>query len=62
VESIHLFDVYEGEKVQKGKKSLAYSITYRSPDRTLKDEEAVSIQEEILQSLGEQFGAALRSG
>lgn len=61
VEDVAIFDVYEGEKVERGKKSLAYSITYRSVERTLKDEEVVAAQGAILAALGEQFGAALRA-
>ncbi|GAB4311824.1 MAG: phenylalanine--tRNA ligase subunit beta [Candidatus Sumerlaeia bacterium] len=61
VESARLFDVYEGEKIQKGKKSLAFSITCRSTERTLTDEEVAATQERILAALGEQFGAQLRS-
>ena len=52
---------FAAEKVEKGKKSLAFSIAYRSPDRTLNDDEVNGVQERILTALGEKFGAMLRS-
>jgi len=39
VEGAALFDQYEGAPIPQGRKSLAYSISYRAPDRTLTDEE-----------------------
>jgi phenylalanyl-tRNA synthetase beta chain len=39
VEKADIFDVYSGEQVPKGKKSLAYRLTYQSPDHTLTDKE-----------------------
>jgi phenylalanyl-tRNA synthetase beta chain len=43
VEKVELFDVYKGKNIPEGKKSLGYRITYRSPERTLTDEEVESI-------------------
>ena len=40
LESIRLFDVYTGDQVGEGKKSLAYALRFRAPDRTLKEGEA----------------------
>ena len=59
--AVTLFDVYTGEPIPEGKKSLTYSLMYQAPDRTLTDGEANALQERIIQSLHEQFGAVLRS-
>lgn len=60
VEAVHLFDVYQGEPVPAGKKSLAFSIQFRSPDRTLTDGEVATIHGDILQALEKEVGAILR--
>ena len=60
LESLTLFDLYRGDPVPGGKKSLAYSLTFRSPDRTLTDEEANRHMEEILSTLKKEFNATLR--
>ncbi|MFQ5989257.1 MAG: phenylalanine--tRNA ligase subunit beta [Candidatus Methylomirabilales bacterium] len=60
VEAVHLFDVYQGDPVSKGKKSLAFSIQYRSSERTLTDGEVATIHGEILQTLEKELGAILR--
>ncbi|NLX61145.1 MAG: phenylalanine--tRNA ligase subunit beta [Tissierellia bacterium] len=61
IESVELFDVYTGEQVQEGKKSLAFSIVYRSHERTLVDEEVNKIQDNIVSALKDKFNASLRS-
>jgi len=60
VEAVRLFDVYQGEPVPRGKKSLAYSIQFRSPDRTLTDGEVATVHGEILHALEKELGATLR--
>ena len=60
IESCELFDVYEGEKLGKGKKSLAYSITFRSNEGTLTDETVQGDMERILDMLRRDYDAALR--
>lgn len=60
VEEYHLFDVYEGEQVGEGKKSVAYSISFRAVDRTLTDEEVNAVMEKILQALKQELQAELR--
>lgn len=57
---VNLFDLYEGEKMEKGKKSLAFSLKYFDPERTLTDEEVVTAHDRVLKSLEERFGAQLR--
>jgi len=55
-----LFDLYRGVPIPEGKKNLAFSLTYRAPDRTLTAEEVMKIQEGIVRDLGEAIGARLR--
>jgi phenylalanyl-tRNA synthetase beta chain len=61
VESVHLFDIYEGPQVTPDHKSLAYSITYRSPDRTLTDEEVAEVHGRIVEGITSALGASIRS-
>src|SRR6266571_2924580 len=58
--SVSLFDVYTGEPVPPGQKSLTYSLMYQAQDRTLTDAEANVLQERIIRALNEEFGAVLR--
>lgn len=60
IESYNLFDIYEGIQVGKGKKSVAYSLTFRSADKTLTDDDVNSIVNTILKQLEEKLGAQLR--
>ncbi len=61
VVDIRLFDVYRGEQLGSGKKSLAYSLTYQAPDRTLTDKEVAKIRDKIALRLEREFGAHIRS-
>lgn len=61
IEDIELFDIYTGNQIEKGMKSVAYSIRYRSYERTLKDKEVNKIQEDIIKDLEDKFEAKLRS-
>lgn len=61
VESYKLFDVYKGAQIKEGHKSIAYSITYRSKDKTLTDEDVAKVHEKILSELSEKLNANLRS-
>ncbi len=60
LEEIKLFDVYRGEQVPEGMKSVAYTLTFRSPDRTLTDDEVNRIMENILDRLKTELDATLR--
>ena len=60
--SVLLFDVFEGPPLPEGTKSLAYSVDFRAPDRTLTDEEVDGAVEAIVQRLSRDVGARLRSG
>lgn len=55
-----IFDVYAGEQVPPGKKSLAYRIAFQSPTHTLTDEEVNQVQQQILDKLSQELGATLR--
>jgi len=57
---ITLFDVYRGEQVPKGKKSLAYSLTYRHEERTLTDKQVAKVHAKIVKGLERELGAKLR--
>jgi phenylalanyl-tRNA synthetase beta chain len=57
---VRLFDVYRGEKIGAGRKSLAYSITYQAGDRTLSDKDVAGIRTHILRRLEQELGAKLR--
>ncbi|MEO6087638.1 MAG: phenylalanine--tRNA ligase subunit beta, partial [Umezawaea sp.] len=60
LEDIRLFDVYTGEQVGSGKRSLAYALRFRAPDRTLTVEEATAARDTAVASLAERYGATLR--
>lgn len=60
LESVRLFDVYTGESIPEGKKSLAYSISMRAPDRTLTDAECDQAMKSALNALEKEFHAILR--
>ncbi len=55
-----IFDVYEGEHVEPGKKSIGLSLRLRSHEKTLTEEEIRAVMEKVTRSLGKQFGATLR--
>jgi len=56
-----LFDVYKGDKIEVGKKSLAFRITYQSKDRTLEMEEVNKLQEKVISQLKKAVGAVVRN-
>jgi phenylalanyl-tRNA synthetase beta chain len=55
------FDVYRGEQVGAGRKSIAFSVAFQSPDRTLTDGDAAELRSRIVQVLEQEFGAELRA-
>jgi len=57
--SARVFDVFKGEQIGAGKKSLAYRLTYQA-DRTLTDAEVAKVREQIVKRLAEELNAALR--
>jgi phenylalanyl-tRNA synthetase beta chain len=60
VKNIRLFDVYRGEQVGTGKKSLAYNLTYQASDKTLSDKDVANIRSRIVRRLEQVLGAKLR--
>ena len=59
LESYKLFDIYEGDQIEEGYKSVAYSITFRAKDRTLEDSDVTSAMDKVLKAL-EEMGIQLR--
>jgi phenylalanyl-tRNA synthetase beta chain len=55
------FDVYRGEQVGEGRKSIAFAVSFQSAERTLTDEDAAALRERIVNALRERFGAELRA-
>ena len=60
LESVKLFDVYQGEQIEAGYKSVAYSISFRSAERTLADTDVAEAMQNILDGLAKELGAQLR--
>ena len=60
LESVTLFDVYQGDQIPAGKKSVAYSMSLRAADRTLTDEECDRAMKKAITALETEFGAVLR--
>lgn len=60
LESAELFDVYRGKQIEDGKKSVAFALTFRHPERTLTDEEVTEDYERIIGSIEQEYGAELR--
>jgi phenylalanyl-tRNA synthetase beta chain len=60
LESVRVFDVYTGDKLGAGKKSIAISLVYRHADRTLTDEEVTELHGRVVLQFEQSFGAELR--
>jgi phenylalanyl-tRNA synthetase beta chain len=60
LESVRLFDVYASEQLGAGRKSLAYKLTFRAPDRTLTVDEAVAARDAAVAEAARRVGAVLR--
>jgi phenylalanyl-tRNA synthetase beta chain len=61
IESARLFDCYRGAPIPSGKKSLAYTISYRAADRTLTDDEVNALHDRVRAHLRDRFPMELRS-
>jgi len=59
--SVRIFDVYRGDQLPPGKKSVAFAIRYQAPNRTLTTEDANREQGRILSRLQREHGAELRA-
>ncbi len=60
LETVRLFDVYRSEQLGEGRKSLAYKLTFRAPDRTLTGEEALAARDAAVSVAASRLGATLR--
>jgi len=58
--SVHVFDVYRGEQVGEGRKSLALRLEFRSPERTLTDAEVAARRDAIREAVAHEMGGTLR--
>jgi phenylalanyl-tRNA synthetase beta chain len=61
VVSVRLFDVYKGQQVGEGQKSLAFALELRAEDGTMTDEEALMVRDRILPALQERTGGTIRA-
>ena len=62
LEEVALFDVYTGAQAGEGRKSLAYTLRFRAPDRTLTDEEVTAARDAAVAEAARRTGAVLRGG
>jgi phenylalanyl-tRNA synthetase beta chain len=58
---VRVFDLYRGEQVGAGRKSLALALAFRAPDRTLTDEDVAPLRDRIVEALREALGGELRA-
>jgi phenylalanyl-tRNA synthetase beta chain len=61
LEDVRLFDVYTGPQIGEGKKSLAYALRFRAPDRTLTDAEAAAARDAAVARAAKLTGAVQRT-
>jgi phenylalanyl-tRNA synthetase beta chain len=62
LKQVNLFDVYEGEKIEQGKKSYALSFTLRDDEATLQDKRIESVMEKLMKAFETRLGAIIRKG
>ncbi|MCQ5364345.1 phenylalanine--tRNA ligase subunit beta [Anoxybacillus salavatliensis] len=60
LKDVSIFDVYKGDRLPEGKKSIAFALRYYDPARTLTDEEVTNVHEQVIKAVEQQFGATLR--
>ena len=61
LEEVRLFDVYQGANLGEGKKSLAFNLRFRAPNRTLETEEISSMRSKVIQAVAKSHGGVLRA-
>jgi phenylalanyl-tRNA synthetase beta chain len=61
IKNVKIFDVYQGENIEKGKKSIAFNVTFEPKDKTLSDEDIEKVSKEIISTVQNITGASLRS-
>jgi len=62
IESVTIFDVYQGKGIDSKEKAIAMKIHYRSKDRTLTDDEVNKVHEEVVAEIRRRTGGRLREG
>jgi phenylalanyl-tRNA synthetase beta chain len=62
VDACTLFDVFEGPPLEPGRRSLAFAVELRAPDRTLTDDEAQTVVDRMVAAIAEGFDGSLRTG
>ncbi len=60
LESVTLFDLYQGQQIAQGKKSMAFSLVYRASDRTLTDAEVSAIHQKVMEGMRKKLQANIR--
>ena len=60
LKEVSIFDVYQGDKVEKGKKSIALKVVYQAPDHTLSEEEITSLYQKTIEACKKGLNAELR--
>ena len=61
IKAVKVFDVYEGDNIPEGKKSIALNVTIQSSEKTLKDEDLDRINQLIISTVEDKTGAKIRS-
>ena len=61
IKDVRIFDVYQGDNIELGKKSIAFNVTLEPKDKTLSDNEIEEISKKIISTVQEATGATLRS-
>ena len=61
IKAVRVFDVYQGENIPEGQKSIAINVTIQSSEKTLKDEDLEKINKLIISTVQEKTGAKIRS-
>jgi phenylalanyl-tRNA synthetase beta chain len=61
LKEVSIFDLYEGENMEQGKKSIAFTLRYFDPERTLTDEEVIKAHNYVIKAVEEKVDAKLRS-
>ena len=60
IKNVSLFDIYNGNKIEKGKKSIAISVTIQDDNKTLNEQDISNVNQLIIEGVKTKFGACLR--
>ncbi len=61
IKNVKIFDIYQGENIESGKKSIAFSVTFEPKEKTLSEEDIEKVSKNIISSVQKETGATLRS-